>query len=220
MRGQTGPHISFIIPRIQELLRPYCDKVVRELTITEYHKGDRAFRVNQYTDNYIQSYLNDIPVEFPTKLIYQRGTPSPKDRESASLTFLRVDGVVLCENHTFQEGIEFPFTHKVHPNEVCRIEHRMVYWVKAKSEANRHAPTRFTNNMKVIVHNELQSDTLVASLFSVKNSEMSVDDNPAEAVLLEDIEIGPGATKTIIEAFDKPPYIFAYDFRLALKQHD
>lgn len=203
LKRQTGPHIDYIIPQIQQLLKPFCESAIREMTITDYDEKTKLFRVNQYTDNQLKSYLNDIPVRFDTQLEYKRGTPAPDGEEQCSLTYLKVDGTPVGGLEHFADQIVRPFPMVVHPNESCRIEHRMVYWVEAESEQNRHMPTRFTNSLRVTVHNQLASRQIVAIHPSLNGKEVK-------------IPIDAGTSAVVVDLKDLAPGEWAYDFRLGV----
>lgn len=201
LRRQTGAHIDYIIPKIQDFLDPYCDEGEKEMVITEYDETSRRFRVNQRTMNRIKSYLNDMPVTFDTMLTYRMGTPAPEGREACTLTYLRVNGQPIGEQQIFDAGIERPFSMLVEPNKTCEIEHRMVLWVQADSEANRHIPRRFTRKLEVTIHNELPSRSIKIT---------------HNADVIEDIVIGPGETKKVVSVLDKAPSEPVYDFVISL----
>ena len=226
LRRQAGPHIDHIIPQIQKLLQPYCEEAVREMFVTDYNNETQIFRVNQYTNNYLKSYLNDMPVKFESKLAYLNGTAAPNGHETCSLTYLRVGGDTIAENERFNDKLTITFSMLVHPHETCQIEHRMAYWVKAKTERNRHVPVRFTNHLTVLVHNQLPSQPIKASVFAVSSElneegvEVGPDGKPIDSTvvptLVKEIRIPAGSVETVIKLDDLPPRRYAYDFRLEL----
>lgn len=203
LRRQAGAHIDYIIPKIQEFLDPYCDEGEREMIITEFDGTSNRFRVNQRTSNRIKSYLNDMPVTFNTALTYRVGTAAPVGREDCTLSYLRVNGQDVGIPETFTTQVERPFEMLVEPNITCEIEHRMVLWIQADTEANRHIPRRFTRKLLVIVQNQLQS----LPVRIVFNAAVNASD---------DIVINPGEKKSIISLVDMEPSKPVYDFVISL----
>ncbi len=215
LRRQKGPHIDYIVEQLKTLLEPYCEDAYREMSITEYDDENRLFRVNQHTKNQLRSYLNDSSVTFKSSLIYENGTQAPNGQESCSLTFLKVAGDFIRDAEGFGESTDLPngrhFTDRLNvpfemnlkPNEVCEIEHRMVYWVAAGTEHNRHRPVRYTNRLRVSVANHLPSRRIVA-IYEKNGNE-------------ERIPIEAGHSLCVVDLREMKPEgdsVFVYDFRL------
>lgn len=203
LRRQTGPHIDYIIQQLQKILEPYCDVAYRVMEITEYDEKHGVFRINQTTINDVKSYLNDMPVKFDSEIVYADGTPAPEGRESCSLTFLKVQGEEVGASETFKTEFRRKFDMLILPNRVCRIEHRMVYWVKAGEEQNRHRPTRYTNALEVIVKNHLPSKQVIVVHPSLNGKETKMP-------------IDVGGELTVVKMSGLEPGDFVYDFNLVL----
>lgn len=202
LRRQTGPHIDYIIPQLQKLLQPYCDEAIREMEVTDYDEDLKLFRVNQYSENRLKSYLNDMPVTFESRLAYVNGTAAPENKEKCSLTYLKVDGSPIGGPEHFDDAIERTFEMRVLPHATCKIEHRMVYWLKAETEPNRHRPTRYTKQLKVVIRNQLPSRR-IAVFHPAENGKEEVR-----------IFIEAGQTETVVNLAEIPPGENVYDFRL------
>ncbi|MBB4250866.1 hypothetical protein [Rhizobium sp. BK008] len=190
LRKQTGPHIDYIIPKIQKLLVPYCEFVEREMVIAEFDKPTNLLRINQRTHNELKSYLNDMPVTFSTKLAYENGTAAPPGRDFCSLSYLKVDGKLIGGAEDFETSISRPFNMEIIPHNKCEIDHRMVFWIEAGVEPNRHFPVRFTRRLAVKVANQLQSSGIVAKFTHPH---------------VHDVKIGPGESVLILELLDLVP---------------
>ncbi|MHC5656036.1 hypothetical protein [Stappia sp. ICDLI1TA098] len=203
LRGQSGPHIDYIIPELQKLLQPYCEKCVKDFVVTEYDEETRMFRVNQTTNNYLRSYLNDMPVLFTTKLRYENGNAAPDGKHSCTLTYLKVSGEEIGTAEDFDHSVERDFEIRVLPNEPCHIEHRFVVWVRACDEPNRHVGSRYTRELQLSVTNHLPSQKLSVALYK--------DDS-----LESRIPVGIGETVSIVHLLDMVPGHYVYDFRLEL----
>lgn len=203
LRRQTGAHIDYIIPKIQEFLVPYCEEGAKEMVITEYDEATRRFRINQRSVNRIKSYLNDMPVIFKTSLIYRHGTSAPEGREKSTLTYLRINGEEIGEAESFDALIERPFEINVVPHKTCEIEHRMVLWIQAEDERNRHIPTRFTRRLTVTIHNHLPTRAIEV----IPNPEV-YEGGP--------VVVKAGETVVVVDLQDKEPSKAVYDFALKL----
>ena len=206
LRKQAGAHIDYIIPKIQKLLQPYCDRVERTMVIAEFDEPSGLFRINQHTHNELKSYLNDMPVTFESKLEYANGTPAPPGRSPCSLSFLSVEGKEIGGPESFTDRIVRPFEMEIIPHHNCNIDHRMVCWVKEGTEENRHFPTRFTRDLLVRIENQLQSQTILVRVTAPDSKEIKV--KPGEAVKVVDVkDVPPRSPK------DEPP---VYNFTLHL----
>ena len=207
LRKEAGAHVDFIIPRIQKLLQPYCQTVVRTMVVAEFDEPSRRFRINQHTHNELKSYLNDMPVEFESALVYQNGTPAPDGKASCSLSYLKVDGRSIGEPQDFVDGIRRPFEMTIIPHHNCHIDHRMVLWVQEGTEQNRHYPTRFTRFQEVFVDNQLHSLPILVKLTMPEPREISI--LPGERARI--VELVDSAPRSVQD--DEPP---VYNFTLHL----
>ncbi|MGO4135142.1 hypothetical protein ACEQ6A_11340 [Rhizobium brockwellii] len=206
LRKEAGAHIDYIIPAIQKLLQPYCERVERTMVIAEFDVPTGLFRINQHTHNELKSYLNDMPVTFESKLEYANGTPAPPGRAPCSLSFLSVDGKEIGGPESFADRIVRPFEMEIIPHSNCNIDHRMVCWVKEGSEENRHFPARFTRNLSVLIENQLQSQSVLVRVSQPEGKEFTV--RPGGSMKVVDVkEVPPRNPQT------QPP---VYNFTLQL----
>ena len=198
LRRQTGPHIDYVVDRFHRLVEPYCETLSRELYVTSHDGATNRLLVAQTTHTRWKSYLDDVTGTFKTGVIYENATLPPDGAESNSLTYLKVDGETIVEKREFTTDIRHELDVIVKPNSQCNVHHRLVYWVQAGTEPNRHKLVRFTRLMQVHLTNQLSARNIVVT---------STPDGTK-------VHIAPGERVRIVDISEREPDTFAYNFRI------
>ena len=205
LQRQTGPHIDYIVGKLHALFEPYVEAATRTLTVTDYDPSTGFFLVVQETELDFKSYLVDVPVTFESRVGYANASaPPPGKDQKCCLVYLNVDGDEVGVEEEFKDNqVVRPFTMRVLPNSVCKVKHRMVYWVKADEEPNRQRIRRFTRKLVVRVHNQLPTRALKVAFSGESRPEVLIKAGSFEEVV------------NIIDSFPgQSDADFAYDFRL------
>ena len=205
LQRQTGPHVDYIIGKLHDLFEPYCESNTRVLNVVDYDPATKMFLVIQETEITFRSYLVDIPVTFQSRIGYVNGSPSPDNRRKCCLSHLKVDGKSVGDTEEFETQVIRSFEMQVLPNSLCKVEHRITFWVKEADEANRQLVKRFTRNMGVTIHNHLPTQKILV-------------EQPSATDLNRDIS--PGERAQVVNLKEMRPSKnedeYAFDFRLKI----
>jgi len=204
LQRQQGPHIDYIAKKIVRLFEPYMSSVERTLHIVKYDDESEMFLVNQDTVLVYKSFLTDVALEYESRVGYQNAPAPPKNEEPCCLVYLRAGEKDIGGAETFNGEIARPFSLKIDAFSECRVEHRMVYWVK-RDEPNRQLAIRFTRKMVVEVQNQLGTKAI-----SVMHP----------AAPSRNTTIAAGKSATVVNLSDIQPgeneNDYAFDFRLEI----
>lgn len=199
LQSQSGPHIDYIVPMLKKLVEPYCTDASRDMYVVEHDFGSSMFRVNQETKTILKNYFADEIQETDVRVRYLNASNAPAGKEDCSLTYLKIDGNKLAGPLPFRKDFDETHHARIEPHKTCEISQHLVTWVKESTEPNRHKAIRFTRKLIVRVHNQLQSQTLVARHI-----------NGLE------FRIPPGESGQVVALENVEPGEFVYDFRLEL----
>lgn len=154
----SGSHIDYIVSQIRRTLEHYAELAENRITILDYDGESGKFRVALESKTRVRSYIDDIESSYSSMMRYTDMTPAPAGGQPNRIAYVRINGVSKGLPETISEqGVTRPIDTEIAPSEICTIETRVEAWIVAGTEEIEHAPSRYTQKMKVTIENHLGS---------------------------------------------------------------
>jgi hypothetical protein len=202
LRRQSGPHIDYVMGRLKEIVEPYIEHTEKRYVVQRYNETEKKFYVNHITTSTLRSFFDDINASFSSSLTYENGSSPPSGEEPCSLTYLKVNGSEIGKPEDFEGRFHRSFVANVPRKSVCKIEHRLNYWVKAEEEPNRHRPLRYTRSLSIVVENNGRRAITARMMLADGRTEHHI--------------VKPGGSMEFFKALEiVPTDTEIYDFRLS-----
>ena len=159
-KGDTGPHIDYIVAALCGTIGHYAVRIARDITIREYHPdpggGGGWFLLELESTMVLRAYVEDTETIYTSKAEYTNVNPTPLGGRAASIvqaTCKHVDGTTSRPNIVNRSnGHTIEYTTRFNRPGNCEFTVHREYWVR-EGEENIYELGRFTRDIATKIRN-------------------------------------------------------------------
>lgn len=161
-RRETGPHIEYIISKINEVLEHYSEKTSNKIIILDYNETAGKYRIAFEGDSSVRGYIDDIDATYKSEVEYDEITEPPENGTKNTLVYFRINGEAQdISKSTSGNSIRYPFKATTKMKNALDIAFRVEVWLCASTEPISHTVARYTQLLSLHIENRLLHQTKV-----------------------------------------------------------